>query len=93
MRIHSEKEVQGVLSALLDLVRENCGVSQRLAEFLWAAHCGSGSLDFSLFSSLDQRNLNRVKMILNYRLHPAAGGYNLPLSADEEEFLYRLTVA
>ncbi|ATG41973.1 hypothetical protein [Phaeobacter piscinae] len=92
MTVPTKKEIRVELEKLLAVVRANSGVSQRLGEFIWAAHCGSGLFDFGLFSSLDRGNLTRVKMILNYRLNPAAGGYDLPLSDREKGFLHKLAL-
>jgi hypothetical protein len=83
-------EIRSELDWLMAIVRSNSGVSRRPAEFIWAAHCGSGQLNFSLFSSLDKGNLNRAKKTLNYRLNPAVGGYELPLSICERDFLHGL---
>lgn len=87
-----EEQVREALDNLISLVKEDSGVSQRLAEFIWAAHCSSGEINFSLFGSLDPENKARVETIFKYRLYPARGGYELPLSADEKDYLYNRAV-
>ncbi|MDA7423054.1 hypothetical protein [Tritonibacter multivorans] len=87
-----KEQVREALDVLIDVVKADSGVSQRLAEFIWAAHCGSGTINFSLIPSLDDDNKARVETIFEYRLYPERGGYELPLTSDEKDYLRKRVI-
>ncbi|WP_171229880.1 hypothetical protein [Ruegeria sp. HKCCA4008] len=77
----TKEQAREAVERLLDAVRADSGVSLRLARFILSTHGAHSDVDFDLFPSLDNDNLEAAHIAMRYSLFERR--YELPLDWEE----------